>query len=84
VRLGAPVNVRGDVESGGDPCGRVTVEISLREGRGGRSLLIGSLATDDAGKFSGVLIVPFEVPAGDYDVVAHAPVATGCAEGFSR
>jgi hypothetical protein len=84
LRRGAPLHLAGEVESGGDACARVTVEIALRDSHGGRPIPVGSLATDDAGKYSGVLIVPSDVPAGDYDVVAHTPSATGCAEGFSR
>jgi transglutaminase-like putative cysteine protease len=84
LRRGAPVNVRGTVDGGGDPCARVTVEVALRGAKKARPLPVGSLATDDLGRFAGVLIVPFDVPAGDYDVVAHSAAATGCAEGFSR
>jgi Transglutaminase-like superfamily len=84
LRRGAPLHLSGEVESGGDACARVTVEIALRDAHGARPIPVGSLATDDAGKYSGVLIVPSEVPAGDYDVVAHTPAATACAEGFSR
>jgi hypothetical protein len=92
VRRGAPVNVRGSVANGGDPCPRITVELALREappGPGGRirqrgdALSIGTVATDDTGRFAGVLIVPFNVPAGDYEVVAHAPAGAACGEGFS-
>ena len=84
VRRGAPVDVRGNVQNGSDPCGRVTVEIALRDAQGDRPLPIGTLATDEDGRFAGVLIVPFDVPAGDYEVVAHTPSEGGCAEGFSR
>jgi hypothetical protein len=84
ARRGAPVDVRGEVESDGEPCGRVTVEIALRDGHGGRPRTIGSLATDEAGLFSGLLIVPYDVALGDYELAAHTRASTACGEGFSE
>jgi len=51
------------------------IEIVLRDAaaKGGRpsELSVGSLATDARGAFEGALVVPSNIPVGDYDVVAR-------------
>jgi transglutaminase-like putative cysteine protease len=86
VRRGTPLQVRGGVRADGDPCPHLSVELWLREGRGpGRALpagmrtgLLGTLATDDAGDFSGSIVVPGATPIGEYDVVARTAGDARC------
>jgi transglutaminase-like putative cysteine protease len=84
VRRGGPVHVRGQVESDGEPCGHVRVDVYLRDVKAGALVSAGSLATDEAGKFAGALIVPVSATSGDYDVMARTEGGTGCAQGVSQ
>jgi hypothetical protein len=79
-RRGEPLHVRGQVQSGADPCPRALVLVELRDARAGARLPLGALATDDSGAFSGVLVVPRGTPVGDYEVIAHTPGGPGCPE----
>jgi len=74
MRRGSPLRVHGSVAADGETCPNVVVDIVLREGsKGGRptELRVGSMATDARGAYDGALIVPWNVPAGDYDIVAR-------------
>ncbi len=64
----------------GTACGRVLVELGLRDGRG-LDLPLGALATDDEGKYDGTLMVPTAVPLGDYDLYVRTSGDTRCGRG---
>jgi hypothetical protein len=81
ARRGAPLHVSGEVSSDGEPCAHVTVEILLRDVRKGQVVLLGSVATDANGKYTGALVVPGGVPLGDYDVFAQTPGDARCGKG---
>jgi transglutaminase-like putative cysteine protease len=73
ARRGGALRVSGGVKADGDSCANVVVEIALRSvtGRGARTdLRVGSVATDAKGTYVGALVVPSNVPVGDYEVVA--------------
>ena len=78
---GTPVHVQGDVHAEGEACAHVTVEVWLRDRQTQRQSLLGTLATDDEGHYSGGLVVPATTPVGDYDVVAHTPGDARCGGG---
>jgi hypothetical protein len=80
ARRGGSLRVHGDVIADGTACPHVIVELGLRDGRG-LDLSLGALATDDAGKFDGNLVVPSSVPLGDYDVYARTSGDTRCGRG---
>jgi protocatechuate 3,4-dioxygenase beta subunit len=93
---GAPLHVQGDVRADGDPCAHVVVEIWLkgapcagrdcrgeREGVAPRSVLLGTVATGDEGRFVGAIVVPSAAALGDYDVVAQTPGDARCGRGAS-
>ncbi|WP_394845853.1 transglutaminase-like domain-containing protein [Pendulispora brunnea] len=75
TRRGGPMRVSGNVRADGEACPNVVVDVVLREAgkSSGRSseLRVGSLATDARGSFEGTLVVPSNIPTGDYDVVAR-------------
>lgn len=83
ARRGAPMPVRGDVTAEGEPCGHVTVEITLRS-RGAGDLPVGSLATDERGHYEGSLVLPSSVPLGDYEVHARTLGDSRCGRGQTR
>ena len=80
---GAPLKVRGQVASDGEPCGHVTVEIVLHSRQQG-NVAIGQLATDERGAYDGAIVLPSAVPLGDYDVQARTLGDKRCGTGFSR
>jgi hypothetical protein len=80
---GAPMPVRGDVTSDGEPCGHVAVEIVLRSRTHGE-LPVGVLATDGRGHFDGALVLPTSVPLGDYEAHALTLGDARCGRGQTR
>ena len=78
------MQIRGEVESDGEPCGRVRVEVYLRDVKAGVALSVGAFATDEKGRFAGALIVPTNAAVGDYDVAARTKGGSGCGEGTSE
>jgi hypothetical protein len=80
---GAPLKVRGQVSSDGEPCGHVSVEIVLHSRQQG-TVAIGQLATDERGAYDGAIVLPSAVPLGDYDVQARTLGDKRCGVGFSK
>lgn len=82
ARRGAPLRMRGQVASGGEPCGHVTVEVYLHAAEG--DVAIGQLATDERGFYDGSLVLPSGLPLGDYDVRASTLGDVRCGRGRTR
>lgn len=83
VRRGAGLRVSGSVLGADAPCDRVRVDLALRRGSEQRYAL-GTLVSDDQGHFKGQLVVPFQVPVGDYEIEASTPGRSGvCAPGHT-
>ncbi len=84
ARRGAAIHVNGVVKADGDACANVVVEIALRPTgpsarRGARTdVRVGAVATDAKGTYTGALVVPSNVPVGDYEVVATTPGDMRC------
>lgn len=79
ARRGGPLAVRGELRAGGEPCAYAAVDILLRDiSPHRRELVVGRLATDGAGQFSGAIVLTAQVEVGDYDVVARAAAGTAC------
>ncbi len=78
VRRGHPLRVVGKVATDGVPCsfGRVDVELELE---GGAAVRLGSLATDQAGRFGGEVVLPLDVAVGNHQVVVSVPKNSRCA-----
>ncbi|MGH7436139.1 MAG: hypothetical protein ACRENE_10740, partial [Polyangiaceae bacterium] len=79
VARAGPVEVRGTVRADRQECPHLAVELWLRgpmRATGAaptpnKMLLVGTVATDDRGAFSGRVTVPASVTLGDYDLVAR-------------
>lgn len=81
VRRGEPLKLRGRVVADGDGCPHARVDVKLATSSG-RTIPIGSLATDDSGRFSGAVVVPLaRVDVGDYDVMVSTPGDARCGPG---
>jgi hypothetical protein len=80
---GAPMTLRGQVSADGDPCGHVGVEIVLR-GKTHGDIPVGVLATDERGQYDGALVLPSNVPLGDYEVHARTLGDARCGKGQTR
>jgi transglutaminase-like putative cysteine protease len=80
ARRRAAIHVRGQARGGAEPCPHVIVLVELRDARTGLRVSLGALATDEAGAFSGAVVVPAGTTIGDYEVVGHAPGGSGCSE----
>jgi uncharacterized membrane protein YgcG len=80
---GAPLQVRGQVASDGEPCGHVAVEILLRSRTQG-DIPVGVLATDERGNYDGALVLPASVPLGDYEAHARTLGDARCGRGHTK
>ncbi len=83
ARRGAPLPVRGQVTSDGEPCGHVAVEIVLRSRTHG-DIPVGILATDERGSYDGALVLPTTVPLGDYEAHARTLGDARCGRGQTK
>lgn len=83
ARRGSALHVNGSVSADGDTCGNLVVEIILRDDKH-HELTVGSVATDDKGTFTAAIVVPTNVPLGDYDVFAHTAGDARCGGGISN
>ena len=72
----------GKVTADGDACSSLVVDIFFRDSKH-HELSVGSVATDDKGAYASSLVVPQNVPVGDYDVIAHTSGDTHCGAGIS-
>ena len=84
TRRGAPLRVSGTVVADREPCSNVVVDVFLREvgkGSSAAELRVGSVATDARGHYQESLVVPTNVPVGDYDVVARTSGSMRCGKG---
>ncbi|HEY4014856.1 MAG TPA: transglutaminase-like domain-containing protein [Polyangiaceae bacterium] len=78
---GQPLFVKGDVRAAGDGCPRVAVELWLRAAGTRKAFRLGTLATGEDGAFAGGVVVPVEMPLGDYDVIARTLGDARCGAG---
>lgn len=83
VSRGGRLEASGQVIADGEPCGRVPVELVLRE-KGGHETTLGALATDPEGRYSGGVALPRSLRVGDYDVFARTSGDARCGKGASK
>lgn len=84
VKRGMAIAVGGTVEANGSPCAHLRVDVALGDPKAGRSVPVGSLATDGDGKFDGAVVLPLEVPVGLYDLTVTTPGDMRCGPGIAR
>lgn len=84
VLRGAPMRVLGEVKSAGAPCSRVRVDILLVSPDVPQGAAVGSLSTDDGGRFDGPVVVPSDFRLGNYELIVQTPGDPQCAPGETR
>jgi hypothetical protein len=78
ARRGKPTHLEGRVTSTSGPCARLRLDVVMVASGGTRSVRVGSLSTDDDGKFDGAVVMPRDLAAGDYDLVVETPGDARC------
>jgi 5-hydroxyisourate hydrolase-like protein (transthyretin family) len=83
VLRGAPMRVLGEVKSGGAPCAPVRVDVLLVSPQDPQGAAVGSLSTDDGGRFDGPVVVPSDFHLGNYELLVRTPGDGQCSPGES-
>ncbi|AUX30130.1 MULTISPECIES: transglutaminase family protein [Sorangium] len=81
IRRGFPLHLQGQVSSDGAPCGHVRVDVILTGNAAQQGLTIGSLSTDERGRYDGAVIVPGDIALGDYELAVATPGDARCKAG---
>jgi hypothetical protein len=81
VFRGLPLKLRGRVRARGRACERVRVVVAVRSADEERD--IGSLSTDERGVYDGSVVVPPDLPTGDYELFVRTPGGGACGSGVS-
>ena len=79
VLRGEPLQLEGSVRNDLGACAYVRVDVLLWDARTARQTPVGSLSTDIEGNFKGAVVVPLEVPVGDYSLLVATPGDAKCA-----
>jgi hypothetical protein len=79
---GARVRIEGQVHTAEAACDLTRVDVRLASD-GGQSYALGTLVTNERGQYGGEVMVPTNVPVGDYEVVATTPGSQSCGPGDS-
>lgn len=77
ARRGAPLSIDGSALAGGEACAFARVDVVL-EPEQGDSVTIGSLPTDEDGRFSGSVTIPLGVDVGHYQLSLFTPGTAHC------
>lgn len=98
VHRGLPLHLKGQVQSAGVACPHLRVDVTLntrseRTGHGPSSapasvesagITVGSLSTDDQGRYDGAVVIPRDLTLGDYDLVVQTPGDARCGAGRTK
>ena len=100
VHRGVPLHMQGQVQTSGAACPHLRVDVLViphgatpaerRSGPGQaapavpQGVAIGSLSTDDRGRFDGAVVVPRDLALGDYDLVVQTPGDNRCGAGKTK
>ncbi len=84
VRRGMPLKLDGRVRSSGNACANVRIDVLLRGSSAPAGVPIGSLSTNEQGVYDGAVVVPRELPLGEYEVVVRTPGGGRCGAGETR
>ncbi len=100
VHRGLPLHLQGQVWSAGSPCPHLRVDVlllshaekgshgdrpangSAAPSSGGTS--VGSLSTDERGRYDGAVVVPRDLALGDYDLIVQTPGDARCGAGRTK
>ncbi|WP_437488514.1 transglutaminase-like domain-containing protein [Sorangium sp. So ce1014] len=81
IRRGFPLHLQGQVSSDGAPCGHVRVDVILTGNAAPHGVAIGSLSTDERGRYDGAVIIPGDFALGDYELAVATPGDVRCKAG---
>ncbi len=82
ARRGGAFHVRGALTADGDPCADTPVTITLISNS--TAFPIGSVATDEHGRYDASITLNMSLAVGEYDVRAFTLGNTRCGEGTSK
>ena len=83
VFRGLPLRLKGRASSEGQPCANLRVDVVLIAGENAERRL-GSLSTDDRGRYDGAVVLPRALPIGDHELVILTPGGKRCGFGQAR
>jgi len=81
ILRGLPLRVQGQVSSDAGPCAHVRVDVILKNDTLPQGAVIGSVSTDERGRYDGAVVVPRDFSVGDYDLVIATPGDARCSAG---
>ncbi|WP_437769388.1 transglutaminase domain-containing protein [Sorangium sp. So ce764] len=81
IRRGFPLHLQGQVSSAGAPCGHVRVDVILTGTAAPQGVTVGSLSTDDRGRYDGAVVIPGDFALGEYDLAVATPGDVRCKAG---
>ena len=84
VRRGLPVHLQGVVMNSGAPCPHLRVDVHISGAALKHGALIGSLSTDERGKYDGAVVIPRDFSLGDYTLVVKTPGDARCGRGQTK
>lgn len=84
VRRGMPFKVAGQVKTNGGACSHVRIDVLLRSNSAPAGVAIGSLSTNDQGAYDGAVVVPRELPLGEYELIVRTPGGGRCGPGETQ
>ncbi|WP_437735954.1 transglutaminase-like domain-containing protein [Sorangium sp. So ce1335] len=81
IRRGFPLHLQGEISSNGAPCAHVRVDVILTGRSAPQGVTVGSLSTDDRGRYDDAVVIPRDVALGEYDLVIATPGDARCKPG---
>ena len=81
---GSAVRVRGTATSAAGPCTQLRVDLWVTSPANPSARAVGSLATDANGRFEGSVVVPHDLPPGDYAISASTEGGSRCGASNGR
>jgi hypothetical protein len=72
------MRISGRVEADGTGCGDLRIDVVMRRLDTGSKTAIGALTTDAKGAFDGSIVVPMNLPVGEYGVTVSTPGDARC------
>lgn len=78
---GLPVKIRGTAVSQGQPCSHIRIDVLLTLDGAEEETRLGSLSTDEKGRYSGEVVMPANIPVGDHELVITTPGNNVCGTG---
>jgi hypothetical protein len=84
IRRGLPVHLKGDISSSGGPCAHVRVDVVLIGPELPHGAVVGSLSTDEAGRYDGAVVIPRDFSVGEYELIVTTPGDARCAPSQSK